>query len=154
MESTMNRYEAIFLFKTKDAKEDWDALVDHVGELVSSSSGTVTSAVKWDEKKLAYNIRGQSRAAYMLVYFDGEPTSVAALHQKCKLSNRVMRLLVVKDGGSGDEEMAKDEVPAEVTIDEVPTEKAKDETRKEEEPTDGVREQSIPDRESHEGPGA
>ena len=171
MEEKMNAYEAMFLFKTKDAKEDWDGLVDHVGTLVSEASGNVKSATKWDEKKLAFDIKGQSRATYMLVYFDGPPTSVETLHQRCKLSDKVLRVLVVKDDGSGQEEVREPKpaaapAPAEENTDDTatasPAEAAGETTNedvtgdevKEEEESDGVPQQGISDRESDEGPGA
>jgi len=167
MEEKMNAYEAMFLFKTKDAKEDWDGLVDHVGSLVSAASGNVKSATKWDEKKLAFDIKGQSRATYMLVYFDGPSTSVETLHQRCKLSDRVLRLLVVKDDGSGQEPVKEataaaaesastaiadtaTEATAETAIQEAVT----GDVVQEEEESDAVPEQGISDRESDEGSGA
>ncbi len=93
-----NRYEGMFLFKSKVAKEDWDGLVEHVGKMVETAGGSVASAVKWEERKLAYDIRGHSRAAYMLVHFESPPTGIDLIRNSCKLSDLVLRVLILKDG--------------------------------------------------------
>ena len=97
MSKKTNRYEGMFLFRMKDAKENWDGLVEHVGKMVESAGGAVTSAAKWDERKLTYNIKGQNRAAYMLIYFEAPPGSMDSIRHSCKMSERVMRVLLLRD---------------------------------------------------------
>lgn len=97
MDKKTNSYEGMFLFKMKDAKEGWDGLVEHVGKMVESVGGTVASAVKWDERKLTYNVNGQNRAAYMLVYFDAPPGEMDTIRHSCKMSERIMRALILRN---------------------------------------------------------
>ena len=122
-----NRYEGMFLLKSKAAKEDWDGLVEHVGKMVETTGGTVASAVKWEERKLAYDIKGHSRATYMLVHFEAPPSGIDPIRNSCKLSDLVLRVLILK----GEKE----------TTVEIP--------RKEKD--DGEPQQSIAHRESDEG---
>lgn len=125
-----NCYEGMFLFKVKDAKEGWDGLVEHVGKMVEAAGGVVASAVKWEERKLVYDIKGHSRAAYMLVHFETPPSGIDSIWSSCKLSDRVLRVLILKDEKG--------------TMGKVP--------KKEED--DGEPQQSAVDREFDEGSGA
>ena len=125
-----NRYEGMFLLKAKAAKEDWDGLVEHVSKMVETAGGAVASAVKWEERKLAYDIKGHSRAAYMLVHFETPTTGIDLIRHSCKLSDLVLRVLILKD-----EKKTTVEVP-----------------RKEE--GDGEPQQGVSDRKSDEGSGA
>ncbi len=101
-----NCYEGMFLFKVKDAKEGWDGLVEYVEKMVKAVGGTVASAIKCEEKKLAYDIKGHSRAAYMLVHFEAPPSGIDSMISSCNLSDRVLRVLILKD-----EKGTKVEVP-------------------------------------------
>ena len=125
-----NRYEGMFLLKSKAAKEDWDGVVEHVGKMVETAGGAVARAVKWEERKLAYDIKGHSRAAYMLVHFESPPTGIDSIRNSCKLSSLVLRALILKDNKK--------------TTIEVP--------RKEKD--DGEPQQGVSDRQSDEGSGA
>ena len=91
-----NRYEGMFLFKSRSAKEDWDTLVEHVNKMVEAGGGSVTSADKWEERKLTYDIKGHSRATYMLVYFEAPPGSIDSIRKNCKLSDLILRVLILK----------------------------------------------------------
>ncbi len=97
MAKKVNRYEGMFLFKSKAAKEDWDGLVEHVGKMVETAGGAVASAAKWEERKLAYDIKGHSRGAYMLVHFEAPPASIDSIQNSCKLSDLMLRALILKD---------------------------------------------------------
>ena len=61
-------YEGMFLFP-QSATADLQGAVDHVKEILGRSGAEILSIAKWDERRLAYDIKGNKRGVYFLVYF-------------------------------------------------------------------------------------
>ena len=68
---------------------------------------------KWDERKLAYPIRGQKRGVYVLAIFKARGTQIANIERDCNLSEQVTRCLIIQAEYMGEVELelAKKEVP-------------------------------------------
>jgi small subunit ribosomal protein S6 len=56
----------------------------------------ILSAKRWDERKLAYEIKKQKRATYFLVYFKAPPGNIDALNREFTLTEPVLRSLVLQ----------------------------------------------------------
>ena len=48
------RYEAMFLVESGVATKDWDGIEKSLKDLVERNGGSILSAGRWDERKLAY----------------------------------------------------------------------------------------------------
>ncbi|MHC5114230.1 MAG: 30S ribosomal protein S6 [Planctomycetota bacterium] len=90
-----NIYEGMFLFP-QAAAGDLQGAVDHVTELLDRAKAEVVSLCKWEERRLAYEIKGNKRGVYFLAYFKAEPTSLAGLERDCNLSEKLLRSMVVR----------------------------------------------------------
>ncbi len=101
----MTMYEGMFLLDNKAMGEDWGASLDQVVDLVTKSGGTVASARRWDERKLAYKVNGRQRGTYVLTYFDADGAGVAALATEVRLSPMVMRHVVLGCEAAPEEEL-------------------------------------------------
>ena len=100
----MNLYEGLFLLNSVEAKRDWDGICGHVRELLEKHGAEVLKEVQWDDRRLAYEVAGQKRGAYLLVFFKLDGQNIAPLRRDCQLSERILRQLFVRHQG--------DEVPA------------------------------------------
>ena len=78
---TTRSYEAMFLLDNQAAQADWDATSGVVDSILQKHGATVVQKEKWDERKLAYEIKGQRRATYYLVYFDAPPASLRGIDE-------------------------------------------------------------------------
>ncbi len=99
----MKTYEAMLLLDNREVKKGWDSLKEKVDGVFKKHGAEIIVAKRWDERKLAYEIKKQRRATYYLAYIKASPDSLAKLNFDFKLAEPVLRHLLLK----------VDEVPAE-----------------------------------------
>ncbi|UCE58588.1 MAG: 30S ribosomal protein S6, partial [Phycisphaerales bacterium] len=78
-----------------------------VRRLMERAQAEVLFLRQWDERRLAYRIKGRKRGVYVLVYFKAEPDRITPLERDAKLAENVLRLLVVRADGITQEMMDK-----------------------------------------------
>jgi small subunit ribosomal protein S6 len=88
-------YEAMFLLDNGAAVADFDATAAVVDQILEKAGATIVQKEKWDERKLAYEIRGHKRATYYLVYFRAPVDAVGKVGADAALSDKIIRHLVV-----------------------------------------------------------
>ncbi len=108
----MRAYEGMFLFDPAAAAE-WSNVEAEVKRLISRAEGQLIACKRWDERKLAYEIRGRKRGCYVLTYFRAPCDRIAGLERDVQLSEHILRCLVLRVDHMNDEEMkaAVDKVP-------------------------------------------
>ena len=91
----MNRiYECMVLLDNREVRQGWDALKESVTGLMTKHGAEIVSAKFWEERKLAYQINGQQRGTYMLVYFNAPTSSIDAMNREFNMAETVMRHMV------------------------------------------------------------
>ena len=88
-------YEGMFLFSQPQAAVLQDA-VDHLEEILRRAEAEIIALRKWDERRLAYEIKGNKRGVYFLVYFRARPDALAGIERDCNLSEKLLRSMVVR----------------------------------------------------------
>ncbi|MGA1393153.1 MAG: 30S ribosomal protein S6 [Phycisphaerales bacterium] len=88
-------YEGMFLFP-QSAAADLGGAVEHVREILARGGAEIVSLVKWDERRLAYDIAGNKRGLYLLAYFRAPVNALARIERDCNLSEKLLRSLVLK----------------------------------------------------------
>jgi small subunit ribosomal protein S6 len=88
-------YEGMFLFP-QSAAADLGGAVEHVREILARGGAEIVSLVKWDERRLAYDIAGNKRGLYLLAYFRAPVDSLTRIERDCNLSEKLLRSLVLK----------------------------------------------------------
>jgi small subunit ribosomal protein S6 len=76
--------------------DELDGVVNNIEELVKRNNGTVTKVEPWGLRRLAYPIKKQQEGRYFLMELDLEPQSVAELERVLKLTEPVIRHLIVR----------------------------------------------------------
>lgn len=89
------KYEGMFLFP-QSAVADLQSAHDHVVEILNRAGANIISMKKWDERRLAYEIRGNKRGLYFLVYFSANGTKLAQIERDCNLSERMLRAMITR----------------------------------------------------------
>lgn len=92
----MRPYEAMVILDPTMSEEDTKAAVAKVGELVSAIKGKVVGVEEWGKRKLAYDIKRHQEGYYVVYKFDASPESVTELERTLKISDPVLRFLVVR----------------------------------------------------------
>ena len=94
-EQRINAYEGLFLFPQAVGGELQFA-VDHISEILAKSDAEVISISRWDERRLAYEIKGNKRGIYFLVYFRALRTALIAIERSCNLSETLLRSMIIR----------------------------------------------------------
>ena len=95
IETRTGKYEAMFLFP-QSASADMNAAMDHIKECLSKGEATLHSLIKWDERRLAYDIKGNKRGVYVLAFFRVLSTKLAGI----ELDRKVMADLAMNEAGA------------------------------------------------------
>jgi small subunit ribosomal protein S6 len=86
----------MFLTHNKEARKETEYLGEHVKELIEKVGGQVAQMTHWDERRLAYPIKGVTHGIYYLTYFTGDSATDSRLRAEVRLSNLILRHLTLK----------------------------------------------------------
>ena len=100
-------YEGLFLVDSGEAAADWKGINDAIEKILARGDVEIVSSKKWDERRLAYDINGKSRGTYILTYFRGDPARIGAIERSVQLSERIMRMLIIRTDKMSAEDMEK-----------------------------------------------
>lgn len=102
----MRRYEGMFLFDPAVTR-DWATMQAEVRRLCDRIGAELLVCVKFDERKLAYEINKRKRGTYVLAYFDAPPQRIADLERDVRLSELILRALVLRADKITDQRLAE-----------------------------------------------
>lgn len=91
-----NVYEGLFIFDANKFARDHDALPKSVEEMITSEGGEVVVSRLWEERRLAYAVKGQRKGAYWLIYFRHNPLKITELNRSCELKSGLLRHMILK----------------------------------------------------------
>lgn len=92
----MVTYEGMFILDPSRYSRDPATVSGGVTDAIAQNGGTVLAARLWDERKLAYPIKGQKKGVYWLTYFTMKSDQLAAFERQCGLNSDILRMLVIK----------------------------------------------------------
>jgi small subunit ribosomal protein S6 len=88
-----SKYEAMFLLGAA-ATAELDKSIALVRGIIERHGGTILVIKKWDERKLAYEIKGQKRGLYIIAYFTAPGAGIGSIERDVNLSEDVLRVLI------------------------------------------------------------
>lgn len=106
----MRRYETIFI-TNPDLSEEEQLRVLHKALGPIQNQGELFQVQDWGKKRLAYDIRKQSRGHYTFLDYAATPSAVTEVERLLRLEDNVLRFLTVMV----DEEVDVDAVKASLT---------------------------------------
>lgn len=91
----MNQYEAMFLIDPTFGAS-FENCEAEIKRLMERAEAELVFCRKWDERRLAYRVNGRKRGVYVLTYFKAKPDKIASLERDVKLSEDLLRVLVLR----------------------------------------------------------
>ena len=88
-------YEAMFLLDNTAATADFEATAAQVDKILEKHGAELVHNEKWDERRLAYEIKGHRRATYYLVYFRAPSPALAEIDRDVSLNEVILRHLAI-----------------------------------------------------------
>jgi small subunit ribosomal protein S6 len=95
-EQLLNDYELVFIVSPEVADDAIDPLVNTYTQFISSKGGVMGEVAKWGRKKLAYPIKHVMEGNYVLVKFKLDPSANKDLETNLKISEKIIRYLLIK----------------------------------------------------------
>jgi small subunit ribosomal protein S6 len=106
----VRQYELIFVAHPELETEDLSAVVERVEDLVKRSGGQVIRIEPWGLRRLAYPIQNRWEGQYLLMRLELDPPGVADLERRLRLTEQIMRHLIVRVEGETEEDTSEEEV--------------------------------------------
>lgn len=91
----MRRYETVVIAQANLPEDDMTGLIERYNSIIADRKGTVVKIDRWGVRKLAYDIRKQTRGAYVIYDFAGTSDVVAELERNLKIDDNVLKYMTV-----------------------------------------------------------
>ncbi|HEX5054137.1 MAG TPA: 30S ribosomal protein S6 [Planctomycetota bacterium] len=89
-------YECMCLLDNREVRKGWQSLKEALTGLFTKHGAKILSSRRWEERRLAYAIKGQQRGTYLLVYFSADTQSVAAVRRDLAFNESLLRYLILE----------------------------------------------------------
>lgn len=91
----MRTYEALFIVRPDVSDEEVQAVASEVENHVTSDGGAIVRSEIWGKRRLAYEVKSFNEGNYVLIRFQSESETPKKLEQYFRLSESIIRNLVV-----------------------------------------------------------
>lgn len=98
----------MFLVDSAEAGTNWDGVIAAIKRILEKAESEIVSIRKWDDRKLAYEIRGKARGTYILCYFRADGQRIQEIEKAVQLSEKIMRVLILSTEQMTAEDIEKD----------------------------------------------
>jgi ribosomal protein S6 len=87
------------MFVLDDARcnENWEAVTTEVRGLLKKNHAEVFTFERWDERRLAYPIKGHVRGVYLLTRFTAPFDAIPTIERDSQLNETILRVLITRD---------------------------------------------------------
>ena len=83
------------LLDNREVRKGWQPLKDAVLAMFTKHGAKILSGRRWEERRLAYPIKGQQRGTYLLVYFSADTQALSAVRRDLQFNESLLRFLLV-----------------------------------------------------------
>ncbi len=94
MPKITGKYETIFIVNATLTEEAINAVVEKFTNLIAAN-GEITKIDQWGKRRMAYAIDDMTEGYYVLVEFDSKPDFPAELDRIYKITDGVIRSIIV-----------------------------------------------------------
>jgi small subunit ribosomal protein S6 len=108
-------YETLFIINPDLEEDGITRTIEIVQDVITAGGGTVLKVDKWGRRQLAYQVQKKREGYYVLLYFQAPPTLIDELNRRYKLTDTIMRYLVVQLRKTQEEEILRSASLAEST---------------------------------------
>ena len=108
----MRRYETVFIANSELTDEDRQSLIDKMQGLLPEDQAMLVKLDEWGNKRLAYEVKKQTRGYYVLMDYCGDGVLVKELERNMRLDDRILKYMTVLKDTIVDMEAIKAEIEA------------------------------------------
>lgn len=108
----MRRYETTVIVNPALSQEERQSVLDKLTNLISDAQGLLVKFDEWGEKRLAYELKKETRGYYVLMEFCGDGSLVKELERNLRLDDRALKYMTICIDKEVDPERVKAEIEA------------------------------------------
>lgn len=91
-----NAYEGMFILDSGRYGRDPEAVSGQISQMIERAGGQMLVSRLWEERRLAFSIKGHRRGTYWLTYFRLDSSKLAPIERQCQLNETILRKLFLK----------------------------------------------------------
>ncbi|ERI04854.1 ribosomal protein S6 [Aneurinibacillus aneurinilyticus ATCC 12856] len=95
--NSMRKYEVMYILRPDLQEEATKANVERFSNVITEDGGEMEKVTEMGKKRLAYEIDDHREGFYVLMNFQSEPQAVNEMERLMKISDDVIRYLVVRE---------------------------------------------------------
>ena len=95
-EAAVALYEHVFLARQDLSQAQVDALATTATEIVEANQGKVTKTESWGLKNLAYKIKRNRKAHFVMLNIEGSGAAVAELERQTGINEDIIRWVTIR----------------------------------------------------------
>jgi len=89
-------YELVVIISPEVTDEEVPITLEKMNQFITDRGGSITEVNQWGRRKLAYPIENFMEGNYVLTQFKMEPKQTAELEASLRLSEEILRHLLVR----------------------------------------------------------
>jgi len=97
-DTRLQDYELIYIINPDVAEDALEAQVNGISQSITSREGVIASVDRWGKRRLAYPLKHYLEGVYVLTKFKISPSRLKEIESGLKISEDVLRHLLVKAG--------------------------------------------------------
>jgi small subunit ribosomal protein S6 len=91
-------YELTVVIPSEITDNDVNVVVQTIQGWIEAASGAIAEVNNWGRRQLAYPIGDSREGTYLLIRADLDPTTVPEIERNLKLSQQILRYLLIRAG--------------------------------------------------------
>lgn len=95
----MREYELMYIARPSLEPEQYEALQERIGGLVSRDGGEMTGLDVWGKRKLGYPIKHETEGHYVVLTFKGGNELVQELDRVLSITDEILRFKIFRIDG-------------------------------------------------------
>lgn len=93
----MRKYEVMYIIRPNIDDESKKAVVERFNKVLTDNGAEITETKDWGKRRLAYEIEDYRDGYYQIINFTAEPSAVQEFDRLAKISEDIIRHLIVKE---------------------------------------------------------
>ena len=95
----MREYETVFVLHPTYDEKEFEAEVQAVSDLITSSGGSIIEIDRWGRRRLAYDIKKVHEGIYTLLRYKSDSGVLKDLDRRFRMNERMLRYMTVISEG-------------------------------------------------------
>lgn len=91
-----NVYEGMFILDANRYGRDPEGISNLISAMIQEAGGEILVSRFWEERRLAYPLKGHRKGCYWLTYFRLSSVRLIEIQHRCQITDDVLRTLFLK----------------------------------------------------------